>query len=68
MPVVAACFGSRPGDHTRSPGPLLFAESACLIVLKVSMTYKITEGIPESALNEWLENALKKYGLYEAEL
>lgn len=29
------------------------------------MTYKITEGIPESSLNEWLENALKKYGLYE---
>lgn len=29
------------------------------------MTYKITGGIPESALNDWLENALKKYGLYE---
>ncbi len=29
------------------------------------MTYKITPGIEESELEHWLEEALKKYGLYE---
>jgi 8-oxo-dGTP pyrophosphatase MutT (NUDIX family) len=29
------------------------------------MSYKITAGIPESDLKGWLEDALKKYGLYE---
>ncbi len=29
------------------------------------MPYKITDGIPESALESWLKDALKKYGLYE---
>ncbi len=29
------------------------------------MPYKITDGIPETALEDWLKDALKKYGLYE---
>lgn len=29
------------------------------------MSYKITEGIDETELKDWLEDALKKYGLYE---
>ena len=31
----------------------------------VDQNFKISAGIPESALKTWLENALKKYGLYE---
>lgn len=29
------------------------------------MSYKITQGISESSLKEWVEKALDKYGLYE---
>lgn len=29
------------------------------------MSFKITSGIDETELSNWLENALKKYGLYE---
>ncbi len=51
--LTNSCFGEVPNYYYRE------SYTSCV------MSYEITDGIAEADLKPWLENALRKYGLYE---